>query len=57
VLPVPNTTAEMLARRIGDRWLTELEKHGALGKLDGLEVAVEEADHQCGIYRREVGRA
>lgn len=56
LLPVPNTTAEMLARHIGDRLLEELAEHDALGNLHSLEVAVEEADRQWGICRREVGR-
>lgn len=57
LLPVPNTTAEMLARHISDRLLDELGKAEALGNLRLLEVAVEEADRQWGICRREVGNA
>ena len=57
LLPVPNTTAEMLARHISDRLLDELGKADALGNLSQLEVAVEEADRQWGICRREVGHA
>lgn len=56
LLPVPNTTAEMLARHIGDRLIDELKQRDALGNLHSLEVAVEEADQQWGICRREVGR-
>ena len=55
VLPVRNTTAEMLARHIGDRLIETLTDEGALGGLRHLEVAVEEADNQWGICRREVG--
>jgi 6-pyruvoyltetrahydropterin/6-carboxytetrahydropterin synthase len=56
LLPVPNTTAEMLARHIGDRLLVELKQRDALANLDSLEVAVEEADSQWGICRFEAGR-
>lgn len=56
LLPLPNTTAEMLARHIGDRLLVELEAHDALANLHSLEVAVEEADRQWGVCRQEVGR-
>jgi len=55
LLPVPNTTAEMLARHISDRLLAELAAADALGNLQLLEVAVEEADRQWGICRREIG--
>ena len=54
LLPIPNTTAEMLARHISDRLLEELAENEALGNLRELEVAVEEADNQWGICRREV---
>lgn len=54
LLPIPNTTAEMLARHISDRLLEELDRHHALVNLDSLEVAVEEADQQWGICRREI---
>lgn len=53
LLPVPNTTAEMLARHIGDRLVDELGERKALDNLRLLEVAVEEADRQWGICRRE----
>ena len=56
LLPVPNTTAEMLARHIGDRLVAELEARDALANLHSLEVSVEEADQQWGVCRREVGR-
>lgn len=55
LLPVPNTTAEMLAGHICERLVAELGQRDALGNLDSLEVAVEEADHQWGICRRELG--
>jgi 6-pyruvoyltetrahydropterin/6-carboxytetrahydropterin synthase len=56
LLPIPNTTAEMLAKHISDRLLEELEGQNALGNLRMLEVAVEEADNQWGIYSRELNR-
>ncbi len=54
LLPIPNTTAEMLARHISDRLLDELRAIGALGNLRQLEVAVEEADNQWGLCTREL---
>lgn len=53
-LPVPNTTAEMLARHISDRLLDQLRDTDALGNLTQLEVAVEEADRQWGICCRDL---
>jgi len=52
ILPLPNTTAEMLAFHIGERLVEELNRRAALGNLRSLEVAVEEADNQWGIHRR-----
>ena len=57
LLPIPNTTAEMLAKHISDRLLTELRERDALGNLQCLEVAVEEADDQWGICTRDIGDA
>jgi 6-pyruvoyltetrahydropterin/6-carboxytetrahydropterin synthase len=54
VLPVPNTTAEMLAWHILESLLPRLEAHSALANVAELQVAVEEADHQWGIYRRSL---
>lgn len=54
LLPVPNTTAEMLASHISDRLLDDLRTHAALGNLQRLEVAVEEADAQWGVCVREI---
>lgn len=56
LLPLPNTTAEMLARHIGDRIVEELQRSQTLANLHMLEVSVEEADHQWGICRREIQR-
>ncbi|MCF7985337.1 MAG: 6-carboxytetrahydropterin synthase [Thiohalocapsa sp.] len=52
ILPMPNTTAEMLAMHIGDRLVEALGRHDALAGLSSLQVAVEEADRQWGIHRR-----
>jgi 6-pyruvoyltetrahydropterin/6-carboxytetrahydropterin synthase len=52
ILPMPNTTAEMLAMHIGDRLVQELDRHHALASLNSLQVAVEEADRQWGIHQR-----
>ncbi|MCB1786345.1 MAG: 6-carboxytetrahydropterin synthase [Chromatiaceae bacterium] len=57
LLPIPNTTAEMLARHISDRLLTELRANEALGNLNFLEVAVEEADNQWGVCGRVIEHA
>jgi 6-pyruvoyltetrahydropterin/6-carboxytetrahydropterin synthase len=54
ILPIANPTAEMLASYIMDSLLPMLEAHDALTHVGGLEVAVEEADQQWGICRREL---
>lgn len=54
LLPIPNTTAEMLAWYVSERLLDVLKERDALGNLHTLEVAVEEADQQWGICRREI---
>ena len=48
VLPVRNTTAEMLAWYILECLLPALSDNAALSGVDVLQVAVEEADHQWG---------
>lgn len=53
VLPLTNTTAEMLAHHIGVRLHEELPAE-ALERARLLEVAVEEADQQWGISRWEL---
>lgn len=55
VLPLPNTTAEMLALHIGNRLTEELGRSGAAANLASLRVAVEEADNQWGIHTRSFG--
>lgn len=54
LLPIPNTTAEMLAFHISNRLFDTLRSENALGNLTTLEVAVEEADAQWGICTRDV---
>ena len=55
ILPVDNTTAEMLAWYIMESLIPRLRALSALSQVDRLEVAVEEADQQWGICRRRLG--
>jgi 6-pyruvoyltetrahydropterin/6-carboxytetrahydropterin synthase len=50
LLPIPNTTVEMLARLLTERLLAELEKSGAAG-LTAVEMEVEENFGQSAVYR------
>ena len=50
LLPVPNTTVEMLAELLAGRCLAQLEKMGAKG-LTAIEMEVEENFGQSAIYR------
>jgi 6-pyruvoyltetrahydropterin/6-carboxytetrahydropterin synthase len=52
LLPVSNTTAEMLAWYIGERLLEALWQQGAATNVGELEIAVEEADRQWGVCHR-----
>lgn len=54
VLPVANTTAELLAWHINEELLRALDEHGQTAGVARLEVGVEEADRQWGICRREL---
>ena len=54
ILPVPNTTAEMLAQLLAERLLAELAAHGA-GGLKSLEVEVEEGLGQSATCRLAIG--
>ena len=54
ILPLANTTAEMLAWYLMERLVPMLEQHAALTHVQVLEVAVEEADQQWGICRRRI---
>ena len=49
LLPVVNTTAELLARWIGEQLLETLSHSGA--RLEGLTVEVDECEGQVGICR------
>ena len=48
LLPVANTTAELLARYIGERLLNSLG--GAASKIERIRVEVDECDGQVGIW-------
>lgn len=52
VLPIANTTAEMLAWHVGEQLLATLRETTDISNLAILEIAVEEADRQWGISRR-----
>jgi 6-pyruvoyltetrahydropterin/6-carboxytetrahydropterin synthase len=54
VLPLANTTAEMLAWYIMQKLIPVLAARNALAHVETLEVAVEEADHQWGICRHNL---
>lgn len=53
LLPIPNTTSEMLATYICDRALEELEKLNVRG-LSWIEIEVEESAGQSAVYRRSL---
>ena len=50
LLPIPNTTVEMLAQMLTDRLKAELDKLGARG-LTAIEMEVEENFGQTAVYR------
>lgn len=50
LLPIPNTTVEMLARLLTDRLRAELEVLGARG-VTAIEMEVEENVGQAAVYR------
>jgi 6-pyruvoyltetrahydropterin/6-carboxytetrahydropterin synthase len=50
LLPIPNTTVEMLAELLADRLRAELEKTGARG-LTAIEMEVEENFGQSATFR------
>jgi len=50
LLPIPNTTVEMLARLLTERLRGELDKSGAHG-LTAIEMEVEENFGQSAVYR------
>lgn len=53
LLPIPNTTAEMLATHICGRALEELQNLG-VGHLSWIEIEVEESPGQSAVYREEL---
>ena len=53
LLPIPNTTAEMLATYLSERALEELEKLG-VRDLAWIEIEVEESAGQSAVYRRSL---
>lgn len=53
LLPVPNTTVEMLAELLVTRLRAELEKMGARG-LTAIEMEVEENFGQSAVYREKL---
>ena len=54
LLPVPNTTVEMLAELLVTRLRAKLEKMGARG-LTAIEMEVEENFGQSAVYRERLG--
>jgi 6-pyruvoyltetrahydropterin/6-carboxytetrahydropterin synthase len=54
LLPIPNTTVEMLAELLVTRLRAELEKMGARG-LTAIEMEVEENFGQSAVYRERFG--
>jgi 6-pyruvoyltetrahydropterin/6-carboxytetrahydropterin synthase len=50
LLPIPNTTVEMLAEMLTDRLKTELATAGAKG-MTAIEMEVEENFGQSAVYR------
>ena len=54
LLPVPNTTVEMLAELLASRLRADLEAMGAPG-LTAIEMEVEENFGQVAVYREKLG--
>ena len=54
LLPIPNTTVEMLARHLATRFLTELGA-GTVAHLTAIEMEVEESFGQSATYRGTLG--
>ncbi|MFO0789209.1 MAG: 6-carboxytetrahydropterin synthase [Pirellulales bacterium] len=53
ILPVPNTTSELLARYIGERLLESLGS--AAAPLIQIRVELDECDGQVGIWQKKLG--
>ena len=54
MLPIPNTTVEMLAKLLADRLQSELSAQGATG-LTAIEMEIEENFGQTASYRVRIG--
>ena len=54
LLPLPNTTVEMLARHLCGRLREELAAHADASHLTALEVSVEETFGQMATYREQL---
>ena len=54
LLPIPNTTVEMLARLLTDRLHREFQQVGATN-ITAIEMEVEENFGQSAVYRVEIG--
>lgn len=51
ILPLPNTSTEMLARHIASQIVTALPERIPTARVHALEVTVEESSGQSGVYR------
>jgi 6-pyruvoyltetrahydropterin/6-carboxytetrahydropterin synthase len=56
LLPVPNTTVEMLARHLCGQLRAELAARADAGHLTAIEVSVEETFGQMAVYREEIAQ-
>jgi 6-pyruvoyltetrahydropterin/6-carboxytetrahydropterin synthase len=54
ILPVSNTTAELIAWYISEELLKRLRGANALSNIETIEVSVEEADRQWGTCKRRI---
>jgi 6-pyruvoyltetrahydropterin/6-carboxytetrahydropterin synthase len=54
ILPIPNTTAEMLAYYLCGRLREELAKNPAASHLTAIEVTVQESFGQAAVYRENI---
>lgn len=57
VLPVANTTAELLARHLADELVDRLTADGGGAPVSEIEIEVEESFGQSATYRRELATA
>ena len=54
ILPIPNTSTEMLARYLAQKLVKEIPTRLPSARLKALEIEVEESPGQCGVYRIEL---